>query len=221
MVSNNQKVVDLYTNQKWSVMQISEKIGISRYAVIKILNSNGIQRRSASEAIRQLNITKFNKKEFSLRQNLGSSDESLKVAGAMLYWGEGTKHGNVVSFANSDPEMIQVFMAFLRRICGVHESRLRVCIHYYEDHDLKALTAFWSNVTGVPVTQFHKAHLHKKRETGTYRNSSVYGTVAVRYADSRLIEVITIWMMEYRTALLSEERPVSMTGRSSLSVSTL
>ncbi len=199
------KVIRYYVDEELSEAQICEKIGLPSKTVRRILQSNRIVKRSISEAIRCLNVTKFGKGRFSLKKILDTQDELLRASGVMLYWGEGSKQGRKVCFANSDPEMIRVFLEFLRRICGVSEQRLRIAVHYYEDHNIESLTQFWSDVSGIPTTQFHKPQLHKRRPTGTYRNPSRYGTVSIQYSDSELLSVIMLWTREYKSSFLKEK----------------
>ena len=201
-----EQIIEGYVELRLSEKQIADKFLLSPKAVRKILDSKSVSRRSISEALRCLNITKFGKKEFSLKLELNGDDELLKVAGLMLYWGEGSKRGNTVAFSNSDPKMIGVFVRFLRVICGIHEERLHVTIHYYEDHDPEELRDFWSNVTQIPPRQFYKSILHRRRPTGSYRNPSRYGTISVQYSDSKLLALIISWMDACSNSFLRQSR---------------
>lgn len=196
-VSTEDSIVKAYREEKLSGQQIASRFGISSGKVTRILDSRHILRRTRSEAIHCLYASKFGKKEFRLKTALSYNEELLKASGVMLYWGEGTKDGNKVVFSNSNPDMIKVFLKFLRVICSVDENRLRVAIHYYEDHAPEDLIAFWSKVTRIPADQFHKPHLHKRRVTGTYRNPSKYGTIAIQYSDHKLLKQILVWKDAY------------------------
>lgn len=186
-----------YISEFLSEKQIAEKFGTSSRFVRNCLDSLKVQRRSRSEAIRYIHLTKHGKRNFVLKANLSQKEQQLKLAGSMLYWGEGAKHGGTVSFANSDPEMIKVFLKFLRKVCGVSEERLRLTLHYYEDHNPPELMNFWSNVTDIPLKQFHTPYLHTRRVSGTYKRPSLHGTVQIRYNDSKLLEVIKSWISSY------------------------
>ena len=91
MGKEDKKVIDLYTVFKLSEQQIAERLNINPSRVRWVLKKHGIQKRTISEAVRQLYITKFGKKEFVLNKKLTSEQERLKLAGVMLYWGEGDK----------------------------------------------------------------------------------------------------------------------------------
>jgi hypothetical protein len=93
------------------------------------------------------------------------SDDAFLAAGVALYAGEGGKTDGDVRFANTDPAMMGVFCAWLRRYFVIDESRLRVRVYLHEGLDIDAAQRFWSNVTGVPLTQFGKAYRAKADPT--------------------------------------------------------
>lgn len=116
----------MYVNQKLLAMQISVALDISASRIERILALNHIQKRSISEAITQLNITKFHKRPFEPQLDLTPIEYDLKLSAIMLYWGEGSKTSGSVKLANSDPEIIKIFLLFLRNICCVEEKRIKM-----------------------------------------------------------------------------------------------
>lgn len=187
----------LYLEDGLSMAQIAEKLKLSASTVRYRLDKNGIQRRSRSESINKWYLTKFNKKPFKLKSSLSADEINLRTAGIMLYWAEGGKSGNVVKFTNSDPEMVRIFLKFLRIICGIDKDRLKALIHIYPDHDEKKLLSLWVKKTGIPKEHFYKSYLHQGKP-GTYKNKSRYGTLAISYPDKRLLEIILKWIDGYR-----------------------
>lgn len=194
-----QEVADLY-KKGCSMFQIAKKLNISESAVSYWLDKKGIKRRTISEAITTLYINKFHKKEFKLKNKLSQNDEKLKIAGVMLYWGEGAKTRGTIKFANSDPEMIKFFLNFLRKICGISEGRLKVLMHIYPDHNEGELKKFWIGVTKLPESQFYKSYVHSGM-VGTYKSKSRYGTLAINYSDTKLLKIILEWIRQYQTKL--------------------
>src|SRR4030042_3816176 len=182
-------IAKLYRKEGLSCMQIAAKLKISDSVARYWLAKQNIKKRSISEAITNIYITKFNKKTFHLKNNFSERDINLKIAGIMLYWGEGAKTGGTIKFVNSDPEMVVLFLNFLRKICGISEERLKILIHIYPDHNENKLKKFWSEITSVPLKQFYKSHIHQGR-VGTYKNKSRYGTVAVNYSDKKLLKIL-------------------------------
>lgn len=196
MITNNKKIKDLYLSGM-SVKQISDFFDISSSKVRYSLDKQSVPRRSHIDASRMLHITKFGKKQFRLKDNLLPEEENLRIAGVMLYWGEGTKSGNSVVFTNSDPDMIMLFLRFLRVICGVDEDRLRLLLHLYSDQNEKDMKLFWSKVTSISLDQFSKTYIHEKKK-GVYKKISKYGTISLRYSDKELLKIINNWLNEYK-----------------------
>ena len=93
------------------------------------------------------------------RRRIGElSDREALMAGLALYAGEGGKTDGTVAFANTNPQMIAFFMAWLRRFFDIDEAKLRVRLYLHEGLDLDAAIGFWSGLTGVPPAQFGKPY---------------------------------------------------------------
>jgi len=54
--------------------------------------------------------------------------------------------------------MVRFFCAWFRRFFAIDESRLRVCVYLHQGLDLEVAESFWSELTGVPRSQFGKAY---------------------------------------------------------------
>jgi len=117
------KIRDLYWNHGLNAREIAKKLDISVWSLYNLMEKNSIPRRSQSEVSYLLHK---DKPRFEIKADLDVIEEQLKVAGIMLYWAEGARKGSTVDFANSDPDMIRIFVKFLRNICGIKEERLRV-----------------------------------------------------------------------------------------------
>jgi hypothetical protein len=131
------------------------------------------------------------------------TDRDLLIAGTALYAGEGTKRDGTVAFANSDPAMVRLFCAWLRRFFDIDESRLRVSVYLHEGLDLDAAEAFWSATTGVPRSQFLKAY-RAVPDPSIRQAKHPMGCVRVAYARSATHREI---MGLVRALLSSESSP--------------
>ena len=121
----------------------------------------------------------------------------------MLYWAEGSKWegGKIVDFANSDAAMIKVFLNFLRKICGVKESKLRVYLYCCANQNSKELINYWLKITSIPVKQFTKPYIrndYKQNKIGKMK----YGLIHIRYADKKLLDLIKKWILDYSKKLI-------------------
>lgn len=83
-----------------------------------------------------------------------------KIILAVLYLGEGAK-GKRRSFmlGNSDPKIIKLFLKLLRKCYPIDENKFRCTLQCRADQDIKTLEIFWSNITGIPLSQFYKARI--------------------------------------------------------------
>lgn len=183
----------LYYRDKISAAGIASKIGVPLDAVFYFMRKNGLKRRSASEN----NAVVFERKatSFKPRIKLTQKDRELKTAGVMLYWAEGFKSKNAhhIDFANSDPNMIMYFLIFLRRICGVDESRLRVYLYCYSNQDAEELIKFWSRLTSIPKKQFTKPYVREDFDIRKI-DKMKHGLIHIRYHDKKLLELIRNWI---------------------------
>lgn len=113
-----------------------------------------------------------------------------KIACALLYWGEGTKHSanSSVSFMNADPAMIEYFLSVFRKAFFLDEKKLRALVHLHEYHDIKKQQEFWSSVTQIPLSQFNKSYI--KPHTGKNKKDNYPGCISIRYSDSKIYKEI-------------------------------
>ncbi|MDO8407701.1 MAG: hypothetical protein Q7S95_00485 [bacterium] len=109
--------------------------------------------------------------------------DAARVVCAVMYWCEGTKirRSEVLGFTNSDPLVIASFLKLLREGFIVDEQKLRVTAHLHDYHDADTQLRFWSKVTKIPLTQFHRPY--RKPHTAKRTREGYQGCVSVRYLD--------------------------------------
>lgn len=188
-----ERVRSLYADERLGVREIAERLGISFWRVYELMRQHNIPRRRGSE---QNYATYKTKPQFVLRENLTAADEQLRIAGAMLYWAEGAKNWTCVDFANSDPDLVALFVTFLRRICGAAKERLHVHLYAYADQDIETLKTFWSELTGIPLSQFIRPYVRQLTPNVTGRKMK-WGLVHITYSDGRLLQVILRWARDF------------------------
>lgn len=190
-------VKKLYYKDRLSTIEISRKINVTPWVVLKFMRRMNLPRRTFKEA----NAVTFKKKplSFSVKNNLSFKEKQLKLAGIMIYWAEGSKGSGdhcTVDFCNSEPEMIQLFLKFLREICRVDEKRLRVLLYCYADQDIRSIKRYWQKTTKIPLKQFIKPYIRKDfllKKSGKMK----YGLVHIRYSDKKLLYKIQDWIKTY------------------------
>lgn len=198
---NKLEIIKLLYESGKSVSDIAETYKLSIDAVYYFFRKYKIKRRNYSEARATYNLRK--KPSFKIKTNLLIAEKELKVSGIMLYWGEGSKWEGekIVDFANSDEGMINVFLNFLRKICGINESKLRIYLYCYANQNQDELINYWSKLTKVPVAQFTKPFVKqdfKQNKEGKMK----HGLIHIRYADKKLLNQIRAWIDEYKIKLI-------------------
>ncbi len=98
---------------------------------------------------------------------------------AALYIGEGAQAGDQFSFSNSDPNVIRIWVALLRRNFDIDESKLRCQLAISEGMDEESLKRYWSEVTGIPLNQFIRGSI--KKNPGAKRRDGYKSVCIVHY----------------------------------------
>lgn len=109
---------------------------------------------------------------------------------ALLFWCEGSKRSlSYLKFTNSDPSMVKLFLHGLRLGFRIDEKRLRPLIHLHDYHEEKDELAFWSGVTGVPVSQFYRSY--RKPNTGHRKREGYHGCICIGYPDATIAKKLS------------------------------
>ncbi|PPS73939.1 MULTISPECIES: terminase gpP N-terminus-related DNA-binding protein [Streptomyces] len=113
------------------------------------------------------------------------TDRELFLTGVALYWAEGAKskpydRRERAVFVNSDPGVIQVYLAWLD-LLGVDRERLRFRVLIHESADVDAAHRFWAKVADVDTSVFAKPTLKKHNPKTVRKNTGddYHGCLAV------------------------------------------
>jgi transcriptional regulator with XRE-family HTH domain len=182
--------------QAWTMPEIAEHLGVSRSSVslwTRDVPFDPSARRSArtdrrprgsDHPGRRRKLEEIAASDAAGREVLASlTERELLIAGVALYAGEGAKTDGCVSMANTDPELLRLFVTWLRRCFEVDEQRLRCRVYLHEGLDLKAAEGHWSEVVGVPLDRFGKPY-RAVADTARTTVKRVYGCATVTYACS-------------------------------------
>lgn len=118
--------------------------------------------------------------------NSGQNKYFWRFCAALIFWCEGSKRhlsGGVV-LANSDPQLVKLFLHALRSGFEINEKRFAALIHLHEYHDEKRQLKFWSKVTQIPLSQFMRSY--KKPHTRIRQRENYPGCISLRYRDAAL-----------------------------------
>lgn len=186
-----------------SIKRIAQKLDLSSSSVSYwcrdiILTSEQVdrlQQRQRGEALKA--VLKYGEKKRALRiekektlAETGKNDvgklnrRELFLVGLALYWGEGYKSGNgELGFTNSNPDMIRFILKWFQDIFGIAKKDfiLRVSVNSQHSSRVEVIQKFWSDTTGVPLSQFSKISLIKVSARKIYTNTNQHwGTLRVK-----------------------------------------
>lgn len=149
-----------------------------------------------------------NKVIFNLAQ--GSINKLRKneffLIGLALYWAEGFKNisEHRVGFCNSDPRMIRFMMSWFRNSLNIPEENFTLRAEFNFEHASRQIEIenYWSELTGIPLSQFNKPYLQKAKLLRDYPHRGKYfGVLRIRIRKSSvLLEKIRGWIEGLSTA---------------------
>ncbi|WP_405881929.1 hypothetical protein OG762_26825 [Streptomyces sp. NBC_01136] len=188
--------------QGWTYDQIQVGLGCSKSSIslwVRDLprperkrtpeEASAIAKRGWEATLRRREEERQQTKKASVREIGTMSDRELFILGVGLYWAEGSKAKphrpqERVTFINSDPHMIEAYLAWLR-LLGVSQDRLRFHVHIHESADVAEAEHFWAQLVGTDAT-FGKTTLKKHNPKTNRKNISVdyRGCLAVRVLQS-------------------------------------
>ena len=115
------------------------------------------------------------------------------VAGVVAYWSEGSKRSNELSFSNSDPSLVKLFVVWTQAYLGVPPNEVTAKLHLHSGQDEGERLRCWAEVTGIPLENFRKTFV-KPEGTGHRKNRLYNGTVLIRVPrSSALLHRVSGW----------------------------
>jgi hypothetical protein len=107
------------------------------------------------------------------------SKRELWYIGIALYWAEGNKEkpyrtGQRVSFSNSDPDMITLFLKWASECLYVSREDIQCDLYIHKSHSyrLPEVVSFWSLKTGFPLEHFRHIYFKKNKIHKDYRKNT-------------------------------------------------
>ena len=109
---------------------------------------------------REQHLLSIEGKIINIPSTVMKNSDVAKVVVATLYLGEGSKNRRgSLSFGNSNPDIIKLFLRLLRFAYSIEEKKLRCTVQCRADHHVAELERFWSKITNIPLTQFYKTRI--------------------------------------------------------------
>ena len=165
----------------WDIAKI---LSVTPATVVYWMDRHNLRRRSRSDCayVKQ----NPNGDPFRIKNKLTMRDKELLLSGLMLYWTEGTKRNrHVVQLANLDPRMIWLFLKFLREICRIDESKIRLYVRAYRKFNRTIAQSYWAGYLRIPKKQVF-VYRHIDRRSRINKQWSKYGIATLQFANMRL-----------------------------------
>lgn len=136
---------------------------------------------------REIYLKKIDENNSYLCENL--KDKSIaKIILAALYLAEGSKGAGrgLITFGNSDPLIIKLFLNLLRYYYSVDESKFRCTLQCRADQNIKELENLWSNVTGISLDRFYKARIDPRSINRPSKKKNYKGVCRIDYFSAEI-----------------------------------
>ena len=196
-------------SQGWSIGEIRLKMGIPKNTLSgwlkdirlttkqearikeKIISSGAIGRPLAMKANRE----KIERWKESIKQKvepfsrIASENPQIgKLICGILYLCEGSKYpsSQAMTFGNSEPEIIKMFLGLLRKYFNIREEKLHCRVMPRWDQNIDELQCFWSKITGIPVPRFYKTKPDERSKGKKTLKANYKGICAVQYCSTSL-----------------------------------
>ena len=112
----------------------------------------------------------------------------------MLYWAEGGRSRNDVRFTNSDPEMVRLFVSFLRQSMGVLPQNILITCNLFADHEQRQreIEQFWLAWLSLPAASLRTSVINRysRYSKKKRRNKLAYGTCRVVVHSTEIVQMI-------------------------------
>lgn len=121
--------------------------------------------------------------------NVREIKAAAKAVLCILFAAEGSRNIKraCVIFGNSDPEIIQLFLRLLRTCYQLDEKKLRCTVQHRADQDPAKLAKYWTKVTGIPISQFHKALMDPRTIGKPTERKTYMGVCRITYFSARIL----------------------------------
>ncbi len=110
-----------------------------------------------------------------------------KVVLSILYITEGSRsEKSGITFGNSDPYIISLFLHLLRFCYSIDEKKLRCTVQCRADQNIPELGNFWSRITRIPKERFCKPQVDSRTLGKPTKKSSYRGVCRINYFSADL-----------------------------------
>ena len=198
--------------QGLSVRAIAQKLGVSKGTVslwvrgiplsdkqIKALRDSQARGVAISAQRKTENARARHKQQQKEGREQARRGDPLHAAGCMLYWGEGNKGRCAIRLSNSDPELVKLFVDFLRSCYNVPSAKIRVnCLmHSNNSKGTDYIEKFWLKKLGLPRESLLKTTVIQSKTVEHYKDKIPYGVCRVTVHNTEITQNVLGAIQEY------------------------
>lgn len=118
--------------------------------------------------------------------------DSFFIAGVVLYWAEGAKTTERVSFMNSDPRLIVLMLNWVKKHLKVPRERMRARLYIHKIYAHENHEKFWKKIISLPKKQFLRT-IYKPTPHTVKRNLNYKGCIRIDAGGVKEFHMIKSW----------------------------
>lgn len=154
----------------------------------------------AAENKRSLRIKKTTKIYEDSCKEIGKLNKRDRfIFGLALYAGEGNKSDGKPAFVNANPAYIKFIKEWFEEFCDVKTKDFRGSIWLHEGNNELQAKEYWSEISKIPTTQFHKTYVVKRKDNGRKirKNIHEHGVFTIKFYKSDTHRRIMGWISAF------------------------
>jgi transposase-like protein len=159
---------------------------------------NGQRRGTHNNSRRCRDIRKAAQQHGRERARDGDADF---IAGCMLYWAEGSKRRNTVTFTNADADLVAVFLRFLRKCYAVTDDRVTLSVNCFLENGLtvEAIQDWWLDRLDLPALCLRMPTINRLSSASKRLKGHIlpYGTARLVVHSTFIVQSIYGAIQEY------------------------
>lgn len=126
--------------------------------------------------------------------------DPLDIAGCRLYWGEGAKTKNALSLSNSDSDLAEFYVKFLRKSLLVESSSIVIRIYCYLEGDLtqQDIERYWLAKLRLPDACLRKTVVNPQPKSSQQKGRKLkYGVCTISVFSTQIVQQVLGAIQEY------------------------
>ena len=175
--------------------------GLSKYQKQRLTAKKLISLRKGLLVLKEKRASHISKiKENAQKEVPSLINDPLWILGTALYWAEGAKErqrGQKVAFSNSDPNMVLIFLKWLKEKLNIPIEDITFDLYIHESCNYQEAIKFWSDTIACDFNNikvyFKRNKINPERK---YSNVNYHGQLRITIKRSNdLNRIISSWVV--------------------------